>query len=283
MIACKFPAMIKLESSFLTNKSVLIFGGTGSIGSGLVKRAIEHHAYKIRVFSNDENALYEMEQEFSNVECIIGDIRNKESVINAMKGIDVIFHAAALKHVDRCESNPIEAVRTNIIGTHNILESLDGQRLIFISTDKAVNPSSVMGATKLIGEKMVLLKNNCITIRLGNVLFSRGSVFPKIRKQIENGGPVTITDKRMTRYFILLDEAVDRIIRIAEFGLDKKIYVPKMKLYNLIDVFGKMILDSNKEIKIIETGIRPGEKLNEFLLTDLEKESCVETAEAYII
>ena len=175
--------------SILSKKSILVTGGTGSIGTALVKKAISDKAKLILVFSNDENGLYEMESEcgnYKNIEYVIGDIQNEEAVSEIVKGIDIIFHAAALKHVDRCELNPLETINVNIIGTKNIAKAAQNEnvkKMIFISTDKAVNPIGVMGATKLLGEKLISAeashKSNTVfaSVRFGNVFNTRGSIF----------------------------------------------------------------------------------------------------------
>ena len=272
----------------MTSMRVIVLGGTGTIGKALVKRAIKETAFKIRVFSNDENGLYELQQELTNdnIEYILGDIRDYHAVKNAISGMDYIFNAAGLKHVDICDLSPIDAVYTNIIGLNNIIENLDSQCLIFISSDKAVNPSGVMGATKLICEKLMQKgkhKSRFITIRLGNVLHSRGSIMPKIENQIKIGGPVTLTDSRMERYFMTLDMVIDYIIKACEIGKDN-IYVPKMIKFSLKTLFENTIRESEfPDTQIKEIGIRKGEKLSEELLSDLEKESCIETKEFFII
>ena len=289
--------------SILTKKSVLVTGGTGSIGTSLVKKAIKDKAKLIRVFSNDENGLYEMETEYGNnknIEYVIGDIQNPEIVSEIVKGIDIVFHAAALKHVDRCELNPLEAINVNILGTKNITQSALDQnvkKLILISTDKAVNPIGVMGATKLLGEKLIsakAAKNNSKTIfasvRFGNVFHTRGSILPRIEKQIENGGPVTLTDPKMKRFFMTKSDAVNLIITATELAKGGETFVLKMPLVRLDDLFNVMkdILSSKygfkpSQIKTKIIGTRPGEKLIEYLLTQFEMENVLETKDFFII
>ena len=289
--------------SILTKKSVLVTGGTGSIGTALVKKAITDKAKLIRVFSNDENGLYEMESEFGNyknIEYVIGDIQNEEIVAEIVKNIDIIFHAAALKHVDRCELNPLESINVNILGTKNITQSALDQnvkKLILISTDKAVNPIGVMGATKLLGEKLIsakAAKNNSKTIfasvRFGNVFHTRGSILPRIEKQIENGGPVTLTDPKMKRFFMTKNDAVDLIITATELAKGGETFVLKMPLVRLDDLFTSMkeVLSKKyghkpSQIKTKIIGIRPGEKLIEYLLTSFEMENVLETKNFFII
>jgi len=199
-----------MKSNF-KGKKILVTGGTGSIGSALVKKSLELGAKNVKVFSNDENGLYELEQIYNQnkkLQFLIGDIRDEDRINNIVKGTDIIFHTAALKHVDRCEFNPYEAITVNINGTKNIISSSIREKVkkvILISTDKAVNPFGVMGATKLLGEKLMAAEgfytNTTIftSVRFGNVLHSRGSILPLVEKQIERGGPITLTDKRMKR------------------------------------------------------------------------------------
>ena len=288
--------------SILTKKSVLVTGGTGSIGTALVKKAIKDKAKLIRVFSNDENGLYEMESQYANnknIEYVIGDIQNAEIVSEIVKGIDIVFHAAALKHVDRCELNPLETINVNIIGTKNITKAAKKekiQRMIFISTDKAVNPIGVMGATKLLGEKLVSAettdKSNTIfaSVRFGNVFQTRGSILPRIEKQISNGGPITLTNPEMKRFFMTKEDAINLIISATTVAKGGETFVLKMPLIKLNELFDAMkdILSPKygytpSQIKTKIIGIRPGEKLIEYLLNEFELEHVFETKDFFII
>ena len=288
--------------SILTKKSVLVTGGTGSIGTALVKKAITDKAKLIRVFSNDENGLYEMESEFGNyknIEYVIGDIQNEEIVAEIVKNIDIIFHAAALKHVDRCELNPLETINVNIMGTKNIVKAAQKenvQKMIFISTDKAVNPIGVMGATKLLGEKLISAessrKSNTIfaSVRFGNVFNTRGSILPRIENQISNGGPIILTNPDMKRFFMTKDESVNLIISATTLAKGGETFVLKMPLIRLEDLFDAMkdILSKKygynpSAIKTKIIGTRPGEKLIEYLLTEFEMDNVLETEDFFII
>jgi len=288
--------------SILTKKSILVTGGTGSIGTALVKKAINDNSKLIRVFSNDENGLYEMETEYGinkNIEYVVGDIQNQEIVSEIVKGIDVVFHAAALKHVDRCELNPLETINVNITGTKNIAKAAKKeniQKMIFISTDKAVNPIGVMGATKLLGEKLVSAeashKSNTVfaSVRFGNVFQTRGSILPRIEKQISKGGPITLTNPEMKRFFMTKDDAINLIISAATLAKGGETFVLKMPLIKLDDLFESMkeILSSKynytpSQIKTKIIGTRPGEKLIEYLLTQFEMENVYETKNFFII
>ena len=290
-------------TSFLHRKNILITGGSGSIGESLTKRAISDGASLIRVFSNDENGLYEMESKYKNhknIEYVIGDIQNEETVLEIVKDIDIVFHAAALKHVDRCELNPLETINVNIMGTKNIAKAAQNKnvkKLIFISTDKAVNPIGVMGATKLLGEKLIAAeafhdKSNTIfaSVRFGNVFNTRGSILPRIEKQISNGGPITLTNPQMKRFFMTKDDAINLIISAATIAKGGETFVLKMPLIRLEDLFDSMkdVLASKygynpSQIKTKIIGSRPGEKLVEYLLTEFEMENVFETKDFFII
>ena len=289
--------------SILYKKNILITGGTGSIGQALVKKSISDGAKFIRIFSNDENSLYEMESEYENhknIEYVIGDIQNEERVSEIVKDIDIIFHAAALKHVDRCELNPLETINVNIMGTKNIIKAAKKekiQKMIFISTDKAVNPIGVMGATKLLGEKLIAAeafhdKSNTIfaSVRFGNVFHTRGSILPRIEKQISNGGPITLTNPEMKRFFMTKNDAINLIISATILAKGGETFVLKMPLIRLDDLFEAMketLLSkygyNPSEIKTKIIGSRPGEKLIEFLLTSFEMEHIIETKDFFII
>jgi len=292
-----------MSMSILTQKSILITGGSGSIGEALTQRAIFDKAKLIRVFSNDENGLYEMELKYGihkNIEFVIGDVQNEKTVSEIVKGIDIVFHAAALKHVNRCELYPIESINVNITGTKNVVKASMNEnvkRMILISTDKAVNPIGVMGATKLLAEKLISAealhdksKTIFASVRFGNVFHTRGSILPRIEEQIKNGGPITLTDSRMMRYFMTKDDAVNLIISATKLAKGGETFVLKMPLLHLEDLFEAMkkILSSKYgftalQIKTKIIGIRPGEKLIEFLLTKFEMENVFETDDFFII
>jgi UDP-N-acetylglucosamine 4,6-dehydratase/5-epimerase len=289
--------------SFLKGKNVLVTGGTGSIGSAIVKKAIKDKAKNIRVFSNDEFGQYELEKELgknTNVSFWLGDIRDESRIEYVVKNMDYVFHAAALKHVDRCEVNPNESILTNIIGTKNLInasQKANIKKVIFISTDKAVNPVSVMGASKLLAEKLISAeafhensKTIFASVRFGNVLNTRGSILPFIEEQIKHGGPITLTDKKMIRFFMTKNDAVNLIISAAKIAKGGEIFVLKMPIIRLNDLFEslKKILGpkyghhpSSIKTKII--GMKPGEKLVEELLTEIEIKRVLETKEFFII
>ena len=241
--------------STFRDKSILIAGGTGSIGSEIARNLLQYEPKVIRIFSNDENGLYNLENELhghSSVRFLLGDVRDKERLGKAIEGIDIVFHAAALKHVPFCEYNPFEAIKTNVIGTQNVLEaSLNSevQSVISISTDKAVNPVSTMGATKLLSEKLVIdanyykgnRKTIFISVRFGNVIDSRGSVFPFFAEQIKRGGPVTITDSRMTRFIMSPSQVINLLFRTTGMALGGEIFILKMPSLKISDLAEAMI------------------------------------------
>jgi UDP-N-acetylglucosamine 4,6-dehydratase/5-epimerase len=289
-------------SSLLKGKNILVTGGSGSIGKEIVRKSLSDGASLVRVFSNDENGLYETELELSgkNIEYVIGDIRNPDTVNSIVKDIDIVFHTSALKHVDRCELNPYEAVTVNTIGAYNICKSSMREsvsKVINISTDKAVNPIGVLGATKLLSEKLISAesfhnKSKTIfsSVRFGNVLQTRGSIIPRIENQIKQGGPITLTDKKMKRFFMTKNQSVELILKAAEYAKGGETFVLKMPLILLDDLFDVMkeviaptynLNPSKIKTKII--GIRPGEKITEYLLTDFELENVLETNDFFII
>jgi FlaA1/EpsC-like NDP-sugar epimerase len=286
---------IKLDneiiSSQLKNKTILITGAAGSIGSELARQCARFDPKKIYLLDQSESPLHDLELEFYDkykntaFEVVIADVRNEErmkNVFNTFKP-QIVFHAAAYKHVPMMENNPSESILTNVLGTRvcsDLANEFKAERFVFVSTDKAVNPTNVMGASKRIAEIYIqsLGKRSStkfITTRFGNVLGSNGSVIPRFKKQIENGGPVTITHPDITRYFMTIPEASQLVLEAAAMGSGGEIYVFNMgKSVKIIDLAKKMImlsgLKEGKDIKIAITGLRPGEKLFEELLADKE-------------
>ncbi|ANQ53654.1 polysaccharide biosynthesis protein [Thermosipho sp. 1070] len=261
------------------NKILLITGGTGSFGNAVIRRFLNTDIKEIRILSRDEKKQDDMRRYYKNpkLKFYIGDVRNYESLIDAFKGVDYIFHAAALKQVPSCEFYPIEAVRTNILGTENVLNAAINsgvKKVICLSTDKAVYPINAMGMTKALMEKIAIAKsriNNGTTIcvtRYGNVMASRGSVIPLFINQIRNNNPITVTDPNMTRFMMSLDEAVDLVLYAFEKGKSGDIFVqkaPAATIGLLADTIRKMLNRPEHEIKVI--GTRHGEKLYETLVT----------------
>lgn len=289
--------------SYYNNKTILVTGGSGSIGHEIVKKLLNIGPKSVRIFDNNETALFDLEQELNSkkVRTFIGDVRDKDRLNRAFENVDVVFHAAALKHVPLCEYNPFDAVKTNVLGTQNVLDSaLDNnvEKVIMVSTDKAVNPINVMGATKLLSERLTISANyyrgNKITkfscVRFGNVLNSRGSVIPIFKKQIQDGGPVTITDTNMTRFIMHIPDAADLILKAGHIAQGKEIFILKMQAVNIVDLAEVMIenLAPNyghlpEEIEIEIIGRRIGEKMYEELMTDNETYYAIDDGELYIL
>jgi UDP-N-acetylglucosamine 4,6-dehydratase len=262
------------------NKTLLITGGTGSFGNAVLQRFLNTEIKEIRVFSRDEKKQEDMRIELKNskVKFYIGDIRNYDSILSAMNGVDFVFHAAALKQVPSCEFYPMEAVRTNILGTENVLNAAfanNVNKVICLSTDKAVYPINAMGISKALMEKLMVAKarmtsdakTTYIGTRYGNVMASRGSVIPLFIKQIREGKPLTITDPNMTRFLMSLDDAVDLVLYGFNNARQGDIFVQKAPASTILDLANalKELFSANNEIKII--GTRHGEKLYETLLT----------------
>jgi len=261
------------------NKVLLITGGTGSFGNAVLRRFLDSDVAEIRVLSRDEKKQDDMRKRYNNpkLKFYIGDVRDYQSVLNAVRGVDFIFHAAALKQVPSCEFHPLEAVKTNVLGTENVLEAAincDVERVICLSTDKAVYPINAMGISKAMMEKVAVAKSRssngtviCAT-RYGNVMASRGSVIPLFIDQIRAGQPITVTDPSMTRFMMTLDDAVDLVLFAFEHGSPGDIFVQKAPAAT-IETLAYAVTDLLKlpehEVRVI--GTRHGEKLYEVLLS----------------
>ena len=286
--------------SVFQNKTLLITGGTGSFGNAVLNRFLQTDIKEIRVFSRDEKKQDDMRHEFQakmpeaadKIKFFIGDVRDLASVKNAMHGVDYIFHAAALKQVPSCEFFPIEAVKTNVLGTENVLTAAieaGVKNIVCLSTDKAAYPVNAMGTSKAMMEKVIVAKSRvvdpektkiCCT-RYGNVMCSRGSVIPLWIDQIKEGKPITITEPSMTRFIMSLDEAVDLVLFAFEKGVSGDILVQKAPACT-IEVLAKAVtelFDPQAEIKVI--GIRHGEKMFETLLTNEECAKASDLGEFY--
>ena len=264
--------MIKLP--MFKNKTILITGGTGSFGETILNYFLSKKIKEIRIFSRDEKKQDDLRKKYNNskLKFYIGDVRDYQSVLNCVRGSDYIFHAAALKQVPSCEFYPMEAVKTNILGTENVLDAAikcSVKRVIVLSTDKAVYPINAIGISKAMMEKVAIQKSHTtkktiINItRYGNVMGSRGSVIPLFIKQILNNLPITITDPEMTRFNINMNEAIDLTIYSLINLKGGEIFVPKIPSFRIIDL-AKAISNESK-IKVI--GIRPGEKVHEEMIS----------------
>lgn len=275
----------------IKNKTILITGGTGSFGKKFIQRALQEDVKKIIVFSRDELKQYEMAQEFtdSRIRFFIGDVRDKERLYRAFDGVDIVIHAAAMKHVGACEYNPFEAVKTNIHGAQNVIEAAidrNVEKVIALSTDKAASPVNLYGATKLASDKLFVAANSYVgekrtrfsVVRYGNVVGSRGSVVPFFQKMKETGR-LPITDPRMTRFWITLDQGVQFVLDNLERMRGGEIFVPKIPSMNIMDL-AKAICP---ECEIDIVGIRPGEKLHEAMIMEDDARHTREFDAYYVI
>lgn len=297
----------------LTNARVLVTGGTGSLGHAVVRRLMSGEIGRpsqITVFSRDEAKQHYMRLEFAHrrkatddivfdehrdhprLRFVIGDVRNYEALVKVIPGHDVVIHAAAMKQVPTCEYFPAEAVATNVLGTENLARAVQQhgqavQVVVGISTDKACKPVNVLGMTKAIMERVLVEANlggtatRFVSVRYGNVVASRGSVVPLLQSQITQGGPVTITTKEMTRFLLSLDQAVDVVFQAIRGAQPGELYVPQVPSARIVDIATAMI--DGRSIPVIFTGIRPGEKVHEILVSDEERFRTVERDGYYVI
>lgn len=276
------------------NKTLLITGGTGSFGNAVLQRFLQTNIKEIRVFSRDEKKQEDMRISINNekLKFYIGDIRSYESIFDALVGVDYVFHAAALKQVPSCEFYPIEAVKTNVLGTENVLracEQLSVKRVVVLSTDKAVYPINAMGMTKALMEKVMIANSRIYNsdkiilsaTRYGNVMASRGSVIPLFLHQIKKNIPITITDPLMTRFLMTLDESVNLVLYSFENANSGDIFIQKAPSSTIGDLVEAMkeLFNSKTEVKVI--GTRHGEKLYETLISREEKARCEDLGDYY--
>jgi len=288
---------------FFQDKSILVTGGVGSIGRILVEKINEEDPHVIRIFDNNETGLYDLYNKLNSnkIRPLIGDIRDKERISRALEGIDIVFHASALKHVPLCEYNPFDAIKTNILGTQNIMDAAldhDIDKVILISTDKAANPTNVMGATKLLAERLTVSMNyfrgkrstafSCV--RFGNVLNTRGSVIPLFKNQIAAGGPVTLTDPSMTRFMMTISKSIDLVFKATSLAKGGEIFILKMPSLKVKDLAEVMIEElaptfgyKPENVEIKNVGKRPGEKIYEDLMTAYEAEYAYESEDMFMI
>jgi len=281
----------------LKGKNILITGGTGSFGKSFIKKILRHYQpARVVIFSRDEFKQFEMIKEFTREELkkirfFIGDVRDLGRLNIALKGVDIVVHAAALKHVEACEYNPVEAIKTNIIGAENVINaSIHNKvnKVIALSTDKASNPINLYGATKLCSDKLFIAANNLVgkqdtkfsVVRYGNVLGSRGSVIQTFRKLLlYNSNFLPITDDRMTRFWITLDKGVNFVISSIDLMQGGEIFIPKLPSMKIIDL--AKALAPKTPLKII--GIRAGEKLHESMITQDDAKKTLDIGDRYII
>jgi UDP-N-acetylglucosamine 4,6-dehydratase/5-epimerase len=290
----------KIENEY-KNKTVLITGGTGSIGLGIVKKLIHLKPKMIKILTNDENSIFESRKilgEIPQIKYVVGDVRDNERLRLAMRNVDIVFHAAAMKHIDICEQNPFDAVKTNVIGTSNILEAsiIEGvSKFVFISTDKATNPTTTLGASKLLAERLTqdassyVENNNTIfsIVRFGNVIGSRGSVFQIFYNQLLNNNSITVTDSRMTRFIMSISDAASMILKISVIAQDGETYILKMPSVKIEELAKSMVKVFKKRtnqkniLKIKISKVREYERFYEILVTNDETPFCYDLGDMY--
>lgn len=283
------------------NKRVLVTGVCGTVGKELIRQLLKNSEFnpsEVIGIDNNESEIFFLDQDYledSRANFFLGDLRDKDTLIKVSKGVDIIFHAAALKHVVLCERSPFEAVQTNILGVQNIISAAfenNVEKVIFTSSDKAVNPTNVMGTSKLMGERLITAANSSsyscnapifASTRFGNVLGSNGSVIPIFQKQIQDGGPVTLTDNDMTRFIMTIEQSAKLVLESADLAKGGEVFITKMpviKISTLAEVMIEKLADSfghdANEIKVEVIGSKPGEKLYEELMSDEETRRSVE-------
>jgi len=283
-----------------SNKRVLITGVCGTVGKELLRQVVKKSVCEVIGIDNNETELFFVDQEYQSydhVHLYLGDLRDKDKLMRKMKGVDIVLHAAALKHVILCEKTPRDAVQTNILGTQNVIDAAfenQVQRVIFKSSDKAVNPTNVMGTTKMMGERLMTAANAhrrdgdpiFASTRFGNVLGSRGSVLPLFRKQIKSGGPVTLTSADMTRFVMTIKQAVRLVMESVFLANGGEVFVTKMpiaRIQDLAEVMVEELADKKGKVEIKVIGSKPGEKLYEELMNDEETRRTVELPDYFAV
>lgn len=287
----------------IAEKTVLITGGTGSVGRLLARRLLDREPDVVRLFDHSEPGLAALKAELDDDRCrfLAGNVRDVDRLARAVDGVDIVVHTAAMKHVDICEYNPFEAVKTNVMGLQNLIDaSIDAgvDRFVFTSSDKAVHPANTMGTTKLLGEKLVTAANKysgehdikLASIRFGNVINSSQSVIPVFREQIKRGGPVTLTDPRMTRFFLTYEDVTELVVGAMKYTEGGEVFVRRMDAIQIEDLANAMIETvapqfghDPDEIEIQLTGRRVGETFHEEILTDREVSRALENDALYAV
>ena len=289
---------------YFKNKRVLIIGGTGTIGKSLLKAIMLQDPKFVRVFSRDEYKQYLLQNEMGNgqdIQYCLGDVRDEARVYQVMDGIDYVFHAAAMKHVPACEYNPYEAVLTNIKGTYNVIHAAIARKVkkaVFTSTDKAISPTNTYGATKLAAERLIASAQTIegshsttfSSVRFGNVMGSRGSVIPLFNRQIRENKKITVTDLKMSRFMMTLEEATKLTMKAMEYSTGGEVFVLKMPVVHLQDLAKVVIEETCRKydikcdsVGIEEIGLRPGEKMYEELMTEDESLTALELPDMFVI
>jgi FlaA1/EpsC-like NDP-sugar epimerase len=288
--------------TFYRNKRILITGAAGTVGKEMIKQLLSFAPFELRLMDNNETEIFFLMEEYKdkNVFCYLGDVRDRGKVEKLTAGIDIIFHCAAFKHVILSEYNPFDVVQTNIIGVENIIRAATASKVkhvLFTSSDKAVNPTNVMGTSKLMGEKLITaanVRNNSKTIfsstRFGNIMGSRGSVVPLFMNQLRKGGPITLTDKRMTRFVMTTEEAVRLVLKSITISRGGEVFVTKMPVVRIqdlaegiVEVLAPKYGHKSSNVAITEIGSKPGEKLYEELISSEEIHRSLELKDMFVI
>jgi len=285
------------------DKTIFITGAAGTVGKELTKQLLKYKPSEIRLLDNNETEIFFLMEKYKNlpsVKCFLADIRDKDRLKRITKGVDIIFHTAAFKHVILSEHHPFDVIQTNILASQNIIEAAleaNVEKVIFTSSDKAVNPTNVMGASKLMCEKLITAANTLTygnktifaSVRFGNVIGSRGSVVHVFIKQIKAGGPVTITDKRMTRFIMTIEEAANLVLKTSLLAKGGEVFITKMPVMRIMDL-AEVMIDilapkygyTKEAIEIEEIGAKPGEKLYEELMTEEETRRTFELKDMFV-
>jgi FlaA1/EpsC-like NDP-sugar epimerase len=282
---------------FIKGKTILITGGTGFLGRYLIKELLKHEPQSIRIFSRDEFKQHKISEEFKghpSLRNLLGDVRDYERLKKATKGCDIVIHAAALKRIDMIEYNVEESVKTNILGTVNLVNACIGNgvgKVIFISTDKACSPVNTYGACKFVSERIITESNFSkgksktvlLCVRYGNVINSTGSVIPYFVEKIKKNETIPLTDEKMTRFLITPEGAVDVVLKAIKYGIGGEVFVPKLISINMRDLVDNLKEIYKKDTKVEIVGIRPGEKIHELMINDSETPRTYEFDNLYVI
>ena len=287
----------------INGNTVLLTGGAGSVGRSLIPRLLDHDPRTLRILDSNESGLASLKSDISDKRCrfFAGNVRDSDRLARAMSDVDIVIHTAAMKHVDICEYNPFEAVKTNGLGLQNVIDAAvdaNVDRFVFTSSDKAVHPANTMGTTKLLGEKLVTAGNtysggsdiDLASVRFGNVIKSSQSVIPLFTEQISEGGPVTLTDERMTRFFLTYDDVFDLVTGALEKTAGGEVFVYKMPAIRIVDLaeamietFGPQYGYAPEDVEIDVIGPRPGETFHEEVMTERESRRAYENGSMYAI
>jgi UDP-N-acetylglucosamine 4,6-dehydratase len=296
-VAINYALGASVEESnrlLLENKTLLVFGGTGYLGRAIVEEALKYSPKKVIIFSRDEVKHFNVQNLFkdSRINCVIGDIRDYESVLRVSRGVDIAFHVAALKRMDALEYNAEEAIKTNIVGSMNVFNAcvVNGvKKVLFVSTDKACLPVNIYGASKFAAEKVFTnydrtkIATQCVAVRFGNILESTGSVIPIFLEKIKKGETLTLTDERMTRFIVDKKLAVELMFDALRYSVGGEIFIRRLPAMNIADLIQVLKTGLKADIPVKVTGIRPGEKLHEVLINSPEMARAVEYNGYFVI